>query len=81
MGQAVVLEDVFQLVNQLPARDKVRLIARMAPAIERELPQKPVRPRKSLWGLCADLGPAPSAEDIDKARREEWGNFPREDIF
>lgn len=80
MGQAVVLEDVFQLVNQLPARDKVRLIAWMAPAIERELPQKQVKSRKSLWGVWADLGPAPSAEDIDQARREEWSNFPREDI-
>lgn len=76
MGQAVVLEDVFQLVNQLPARDKVRLIS----WIERELPQKQVKPRKSLWGVWADLGPAPSAEDIDQARREEWSNFPREDI-
>jgi hypothetical protein len=23
---------------------------------------------------------APSAEEIDQARREMWGNFPREDI-
>jgi hypothetical protein len=37
-------------------------------------------PRRSLLGLCADLGPAPSAEDTDEARREMWANFPREDI-
>jgi hypothetical protein len=37
-------------------------------------------PRRSLLGLCADLGPAPSAEDIDEARREMWSGFPREDI-
>jgi hypothetical protein len=32
-----------------------------------------------LIGLCADLGPAPSAEDIDEARREMWASFPRDD--
>ena len=32
-----------------------------------------------LFGLCADLGPAPSADDIDEARREMWASFPRDD--
>ena len=31
-------------------------------------------------GLCADLGGAPSAEDIDEARREMWPTFPRDDV-
>ena len=37
-------------------------------------------PRGSLHGTLADLGPAPSAEDIDEAQREMWGNFPRDDF-
>ena len=37
-------------------------------------------PRKTSWGMLADLGPAPSAEDIDEMRREVWGKFPREDV-
>ncbi|MEH1947272.1 MAG: hypothetical protein V7K77_09970 [Nostoc sp.] len=37
-------------------------------------------PRQSLWGLCADLGNAPSTEKVDVACSEEWANFPREDI-
>jgi hypothetical protein len=37
-------------------------------------------PRKTSWGALADLGPAPSAEDIAEMRREVWGKFPREDI-
>jgi hypothetical protein len=41
----------------------------------RELAGAEVRPRRSLWGLCADLGPAPSAEEIDEARREAWEGF------
>ena len=35
--------------------------------------------RKSSWGSLADLGSAPSAEDIDEMRREIWGGFSRED--
>jgi hypothetical protein len=38
------------------------------------------RPRRSSEGLCADLGVDITEEDIAQARREMWGNFPREDI-
>ncbi|GEM_PF-1963916 len=50
--------------------------------VEIEIPiseSLPKQPKRSLNGLLTDLGPAPSAEDIDEARREMWGNFPRED--
>jgi hypothetical protein len=80
MERLVTLEEALDLVKQLSPVDKARLIERIVPDIERELTAIPPIPRKSLWGLCADLGPAPSAEDIDQARREEWANFPREDI-
>lgn len=33
---------------------------------------------RSVYGICADLGPAPSAEEIDETRREVFENFPRE---
>ena len=33
----------------------------------------------SLSGLARDLGPTPSAEEIDAARRESWAGFGRED--
>lgn len=35
-------------------------------------------PRRSLRGLFSDLGVTISEEDIDEARREMWGNFPRD---
>jgi len=35
---------------------------------------------RSPYGLWADLSPPITAEEIDAARREMWGNFPREDI-
>jgi len=39
------------------------------------------RPRRPLRGLLKDLGPAPTEEDIAEARREMWGNFPREHLL
>lgn len=80
MQTTVTLNEVFDLAKRLALRDKIRLIEQIAPEIERDLLTTTVRPRKSLWGLWADLGPAPSAEDIDEARRQAWDNFPRADI-
>lgn len=72
----VTLEQVVSLANQLSPLDKLRLIARMAPEIERELTeQKPVQ-LKSLRGLWKGLAPDLSAEEIDELRKEMWGNFP-----
>lgn len=66
-------------MKQLSLVDKVRLIERVAPEIEKEVVAAHPTPRQSLWGLCADLGTAPSATAIDEVRRMEWANFP-EDI-
>lgn len=40
----------------------------------------PKRPRRSSKGLWANLGINITEADIDEARREMWGNFPREII-
>jgi hypothetical protein len=32
--------------------------------------------RRSILGLCADLGPVASAEEIDDTRREMWSKVP-----
>jgi hypothetical protein len=61
-------------------RDKVRLIELLAPSIERDLLVGQPKARKSLFGLCSDLGPAPLSEDIDQVRRQEWAGFPKEEI-
>jgi hypothetical protein len=76
----VSLQEVLKQALQLSTVDKVRLIQQIAPEIERELIDNPPTPRKSLWGLCADLGQAPSESEIDAVRSQEWANFPREDI-
>ncbi len=72
------LPHILDLTQGLSLLDKVRLVERMMPEIERELASSARTPKRSLLGICADLGPAPSAEVIDAARREMWTNFPRE---
>ncbi len=37
------------------------------------------RPLRSLYGALADLGPAPSAEEIDEMRREAWAGWSTDD--
>jgi hypothetical protein len=80
MVKAVTLEQALDVVKQLSPVDKARLIERIVPDIERELAAMPSSPRTSLYGLCADLGAAPSAAEIDQARSEAWAGFPREDV-
>jgi hypothetical protein len=38
----------------------------------------PAGARRSLRGLCADLGVCVSDDDLAEARRELWAGFPRE---
>lgn len=72
------LRRILELTQDLSLLDKVRLVERMMPQIEHELAGATKAPKKSLLGICKDLGPAPSAETIDEVRREVWRNFPRE---
>jgi uncharacterized protein (DUF433 family) len=39
------------------------------------------RSKRSLLGAYADLGRAPTADEINEVRREAWKNFPREDFL
>jgi len=70
-------ETVYTLAMQLSRAERARLIAQIAPTLV-EGPDK--QPKKSSYGALADLKLDISSEDIDQARREMWGNFPREDI-
>jgi hypothetical protein len=78
MADTVTLDHVLKLAEQLSPVDKVRLIERVAPQLERELQAIEDRPRLSLRGLWKGIDV--SAEDIAEVRREMWSNFPRADI-
>jgi hypothetical protein len=77
---AVTLDKVLRLARQLSPVDKVRLIEHVAPEVERALAAGQGAQSRSLLGLLKDLGPAPSAEEIDAARRQAWAEFPRDDL-
>lgn len=81
-GSAAGLDEVLAMAMRLPPVQKVRLVEQLMTTLERELstPQPMPQPLNTWRGLCADLGPAPSADAIDQARRETWTNFPRDDI-
>jgi hypothetical protein len=72
-----VEQEVVEVLKQLPyaKQEQVLEFVRFLRSREPATPQ----PRKSLYGLLADT-PSVSAEEIDEARREMWGNFPREEV-
>jgi hypothetical protein len=78
MTENVTLSDVLKLAEQLSPIDKVRLIERVAPQLERDLKEIDNRPRRTLRGLWKGIDI--SGGDIDELRHEMWSTFPREDI-
>lgn len=75
---SVTLETVIDLAKQLSSVDKLRLIERMFPDIERELIQMKAAPRQSLRGVWS--GVVVDEEDIAEIRQEMWQHFPREEL-
>ena len=73
-----VLEQVKGLARQLSPIDKLRLIENLTRDVEAFLQTRASSQLRSLRGLLK--GCLISAEEIDQARQEMWGNFPREDI-
>jgi hypothetical protein len=77
----LTFDDVLTQFKSLSPVDKIRLMQEMMNVLRQEIQTQPVEEDRQRWyGMCADLGPAPSAEDIDEVRREMWKSFPREDI-
>jgi hypothetical protein len=77
----VTLEQVMTLAEQLRPVDQARLVARLATKVEQLLdtieeaePSLSLSPRP-LRGLFADLGTAPSAEEIDEVQQEMWAKI------
>ncbi|MEZ4632533.1 MAG: hypothetical protein R2880_17785 [Deinococcales bacterium] len=77
MTNEITFEQVFSLARQLHPKDQIRLIARLAPKVKWILEQVEsttlLPTHKPLRGLLADLGPAPSTEEIVEVQHELWG--------
>lgn len=72
-------DEVLISVQQLSPSEKARLLEEISGALRRDLVQTETKkPKRSLLGLWE--GVSVSEADIDEARQEMWGNFPREDI-
>ncbi len=68
-------EMVREKLRELPPAKQKAVLEFVASLKEQDGPRKPLR---SLRGLWADLGFDITEEDIAEARREMWGNFPRD---
>ena len=68
-------EMVLKQLRDLPPERQQDVLAFVESLKKKGAPRKPLR---SLEGLWADLGIEITEEDIAEARREMWGNFPRD---
>ncbi len=68
-------EQVLEKLRDLPP-EKQKEVLDFVDFLKEKNGQK--KPLKSLLGLWADLNIHITEEDIAEARREMWGNFPRD---
>jgi hypothetical protein len=76
-----LLDTILAQARDLSPLDKIRLIERLMPQLEQDFTQTGPTTTRSLLGIAEDLGPAPSTEEIDEARREAWGSFASEEDY
>lgn len=78
----VTFEQVLALAQRLRPVDQARLVVRLAPKVEVLLHQVETLaaelPRRPLRGQLADLGTAPSAQEIDEIQQEMWATLGQE---
>lgn len=70
-------QDILENAQQLPPAEKARLLADISASLQQELDTKshPKHPLQGIW-----QGINISADDIETARDDMWGKFPREDF-
>jgi Protein of unknown function (DUF2281) len=74
--EAITIEQqILGSIRTLPIQQQHEVL-NFAEFLHQKAAHKP--PRRSLKGLCADLKIQITEADIDEARQEMWGNFPRE---
>ena len=75
----ITLEEIWDYARQLPPLEKLRLIERLTPELEKPLKTASPKPhRRGLLGLLK--GCNISNGDINEIRKEMFGNFPRGDL-
>jgi hypothetical protein len=74
-----ILNHVRELAMSLSPEEQLSLIGDLASKLQGKYKPPEKKPFPSLWGALAHLGPGPSAEEIDEARRECWAMTPKKD--
>lgn len=75
-GCRMTIEElVLEKLRELPP-EKQKAVLEFASSLENKNDDS--KPLRSLEGLWADLNIEITEEDIAEARREMWGNFPRD---
>jgi hypothetical protein len=72
----MAFDQLITLSDSLSPLEKVRLVEHVMNSLKHDI--DPKKPRKLLAGIWS--GTNISSEDIDEARKEMWGSFPRKDI-
>lgn len=72
--QHVTFDEVLQAVEKLSLEDKIRLVELLKAEVHPDSSFEQRRARRSLLGIAAHLGPAPTEEDIAEVRREVWSS-------
>lgn len=78
MEQQVNLYQILGTATLLSMMEKLKLIQQLTTQVESELKLIQKKPRQSLRGLWRGLNI--SEIKIAEARKEMWGNFPKESI-
>ena len=73
-----VKEAVLEKLDAMPTFRQQELLEYAEFLESKSLKQSP---RRSLEGIWADLNIDLSEEDLREARKEMWGNFPREHFY
>ena len=75
-NHTATLAEVTALARELSPLDRLRLIDTLVATLERDWAGQVPATGRSLYGLWRDLGPAPSAGEMDQACRDAWGKLP-----
>ena len=79
MQKTTNLQEIFKLAMQLSTLDKIRLLEKLAPQIEKDFKKISEKKPKSLRGLWKGINI--TSDDIEQARSEMSFDFPRKDIL
>lgn len=74
-GTVTIEQQVLEKLRDLPP-DKQKEVLDLVDFLKER--KETTGPRRSLLGLWKDLNIHITEEDIAEARREMWGNFPRD---